>query len=93
MKETFLQVLTFLYSIGGIVTFLGFVPTMRDLWKKKPSANITTYLIWTVTTFFTSLYGIFILQNLIFNIVINLQLFACFIVLVLRMRLSMSKNS
>jgi len=87
MKDTFLYVLTFLYGIGGLVTFAGFFPTIKDLWHKKPSANASTYAIWATTTFFASLYGFFILQNLVFNIVINLQLAACFIVLVLRLRL------
>ena len=92
MKEQFIYILTFIYGIGGIVTFTGFIPTMIDLWKKKPSANITTYIIWTTTTFATSLYGFFILQDLVFNIVINLQLLACSIILILSLRLKYIKN-
>jgi len=92
MENYFIYVLTFLYSIGGVVTFLWFVPTMKDLWYKKPSANITTYVVWTITTVFTSLYGIFILKNLIFIIVINLQLLACLAVLILRIRLKYQKK-
>jgi len=87
MKEYFLYALTFLYGIGGIITFIGFFPTIKDLWNKHPSANTSTYVIWTTTTFFTSLYGFFILQNFVFNIVINLQLVACLIVLILRLRI------
>jgi len=87
MGNSLILIITFLYSIGGIITFIGFVPTMIDLWNKKPSANVNTYIIWGITTFFTSLYGFFVLQNLIFNIVINLQLFACIVVLILRIRL------
>jgi uncharacterized membrane protein YjfL (UPF0719 family) len=87
MKEQFLYILVFLYGLGGIVTFVGFVPTMIDLWNKKPSANITTYVIWTATTFVISLYGFFIFNNLVFNIVINFQLLACLTVLILRIRL------
>ena len=82
-----IEILTFLYGIGGIITFCGFIPTMIDLWNKKPSANISTYLIWTSTTLVTSIYGFFVLQDLVFNIVINLQLMACFGVLVLRLRI------
>lgn len=89
--NTFLYILTFLYGIWGIVTFLWFVPTMKDLWQKKPSANITTYVVWTATTLCTSLYGIFILKNLVFNIVINLQLVACLVVLILAYRLKKHK--
>ena len=92
MEKYFITVITFLYSIGGIATFVGFIPTMKDLWNKKPSANAMTYVVWTTTTFFTSLYGFFVLQNLVFNIVINLQLLACLIVLILRIRLNYSKK-
>lgn len=87
MQAFALTVLTILYGVGGIVTFLGFIPTIRDLRNKKPSANVGTYWIWTTTTLITSLYGFFILDNLVFNIVINLQLLACVIVLFLRLRL------
>lgn len=88
MNELFIKLLTFAYGIGGVVTFLGFMPTVKDLWNKKPSANTWTYIIWTTTTLLTSLYGFFILQDLVFNIVINLQLAACIIVLFLRIRLT-----
>ena len=92
MEEQFIYILTFIYGVGGIITFAGFVPTMIDLWKKKPSANIATYIVWTATTFATSLYGCFVLQNLVFNIVINLQLLACLTVLILRIRLKYIKS-
>ena len=87
MHNYFIEILTFFYGVGGIITFFSFVPTMIDLWNKKPSANISTYVVWTMTTFLTSLYGIFVLHNLVFNIVINLQLLACTIVLILRIRM------
>ena len=87
MKEAFLTALTVLFGLGGIVTFVGFFPTIRDLWNRKPSANAISYWAWGGTTLVTSLYGIFILHDLAFNIVINLQLLACIIVLVLRLRL------
>ena len=87
MKQTFLTVLTVLYGAGGIVTFFGFFPTIKDLWLRKPSANSTTYIVWSLTTFITSLYGLCVLQNLLFNVVINLQLVACVIILFLRVRM------
>ncbi|OGJ65937.1 hypothetical protein A3A67_03675 [Candidatus Peribacteria bacterium RIFCSPLOWO2_01_FULL_51_18] len=87
MQQALLTILTVLYGVGGIVTFAGFLPTIRDLLNGKPSANATTYWTWGATTFITSLYGFFILDNFVFNIVINLQLLACVIVLVLRLRL------
>ena len=92
MEQYFIPIITFLYSIGGIITFLGFVPTMKDLWQEKPSANISTYVIWTTTTIVTSLYGLFVLKNMVFNVVINLQVAACLIVLILSVRLKYMKK-
>jgi len=92
MEKYFIYTITFFYSIGGLVTFAGFFPTMKDLWKGKPSANIYTYIIWTATTFFTSLYAIFVVKDLVFSLVVNLQLAACLIVLILRMRLKIKKK-
>lgn len=87
LENYFAIIITFFYSIWWIITFVGFIPTMKDLWNKKPSANISTYVVWTITTFFTSLYAIFILKDLVFIIVVNLQLLACLLVLILRIRL------
>ena len=87
MWQTFLTVLTVLYGTSGIVTFVGFFPTIYDLWHRKKSANAGTYWIWTITTLLTSLYAIFIVHDLVFSIVISFQLAACAIVLILRLRL------
>ena len=87
MQQTFLTVLTVLYAGSGIVTFAGFFPTIRDLWNKKPSANALTYFTWATTTLLTGLYAMFVVRDLVFSIVISLQLLACVIILALRLRL------
>jgi len=92
MNETFIYILTAIYGICGVVTFAGFVPTMIDLWRKKPSANISTYALWTITMFFTTLYALFINKDLVFIGVASAQLFACFVILVLRIRLNYTKK-
>jgi len=92
MKQNLIYIITFLYSIGGIASFVGFFPTMKDLWKGKPSANVHTYFIWALTAFVTSLYAIFVVKDLVFSLVINLQLAACIIVLLLRLRLKLKKK-
>jgi hypothetical protein len=92
MEQNFIYTITFLYSIGGIVTFTGFFPTMKDLWRGKPSANIYTYIIWALTTFITALYAMFVVKDLVFSVVINLQLAACLIVLILSLRLKLKKK-
>jgi hypothetical protein len=92
MEQYFIYIITFTYSIGGIVTFAGFFPTIKDLWKGKPSANLHTYVIWSLTTFFASLYAIFVVKDLVFSLVVNLQLVACLIVLILRLRLKLKRK-
>jgi len=92
MNETFIYVLTAIYGICGVVTFAGFIPTMVDLWRKRPSANVFTYIVWTTTMFFTTLYAIFVDKDLVFISVAGAQLLACFVVLVLRIRLSFFKK-
>ena len=74
------------------MTFTGFFPTMKDLWRGKPSANIYTYIIWALTTFITALYAMFVVKDLVFSVVINLQLAACLIVLILSLRLKLKKK-
>jgi ABC-type Na+ efflux pump permease subunit len=88
MYEKFIFALSIAYACGGIVTFLGFVPTMRDLAHGIPSANVATYVVWTITTALAFLYGLFILRDPLFLIVIGLQLAACVVILALRLRLA-----
>ncbi len=90
MYDAFIAVLTVAYAAGGVVTFIGFIPTMVDLWHKKCSANLATYGIWTVTTLLAFLYGLFVLHNLVFNLVVGLQLLASLAVLILRLRIPSS---
>ena len=75
------------YAIGGVVTLLGYIPTVRDLYQGKPSANATTYLIWLITTFIATLYGVFVLKDTMYLLVVGLQLIACLIIMIMRLRL------
>lgn len=90
MSEVSIYILTFLYGLGGIITFIGYFPTIRDLWHEKESANMNTYLIWTGTMIIASLYGLFILKDIPFIIVTNLNLTACSIILFLEIRFRQS---
>lgn len=92
MKIDFINILTIAYSIAGIVTFAGFIPTIKDLYYKKPSANISTYAIWTITTSITSLYGFFVLKDIVFNIVYSLTLASFVTILIMRLRLKVKYN-
>ena len=87
MEMNHIQILTLLYSIAGIVGFTAFFPTIVDLLRGNPSANIKTYLIWSIITIFAFLYGIFVLKDFMFNLVIGSQLIGYMTVLILRLRL------
>jgi len=92
MKENLLTILTVLYGLGGVITFIGYFPTIKDLWNKKASANIHTYMIWTITMFITSLYGFFVIKDLMFILVVNLQFIACAVILILSLRLNNTRK-
>lgn len=88
MSQLLLNILTLAYGVGGVVTLLGYIPTVRDLYNGKPSANLITYLIWLVTTFIATLYGLFVIKDAIYLLVVGLQLVACLIITVMRFRLN-----
>jgi len=92
MKEYFIYILIFVYGLGGIITFIGYFPTIKDLWNKKASANVHTYLIWTITMFITSLYGFFVIKDLVFILVVNLQFLSCAFILALSLRLKYTQK-
>ena len=87
MQEIFISILTALFGISGIVAFIGYLPTIMELWRGKASATTFSYLIWALCFLIMSLYGFFVLHDILFDVVINLQLFACIIILILRLRL------
>ena len=88
MEELFIQILTVAYGGAGIVVFIGYLPTIRDLYHhKRASANISSYVLWTATSLVSFLYSLFVLPDLLFRIVSGTGFAACFIVLVLSIKL------
>ena len=93
MTEILLQFLIILYASVGIVATIGYLPTIKDLWfKKKKSANIKSYAIWTFCSGITFLYAIFILPDLLFKIVSGLNFISCVLILVLSISLKYRKG-
>jgi hypothetical protein len=91
MKETFLSGLAIAYAGGGFICFIAYYPTIRDLYfREKASANTATYGLWTLTSFITFLYSLFILTDRLFSIMSFLNLTACLFVLILSIRLRSS---
>ena len=64
MTNFFSQLLIIAYASTGIVATIGYFPTIKDLWiHKRKSANIASYIIWTITTGIAFLYSLFILPD------------------------------
>ena len=74
------------YVAGGVVSLIAYWPTIQDLVLGKKSANITSYLLWTICTGVAFLYSLFILPDLFFIIVSGINFLACAIILILGLR-------
>jgi hypothetical protein len=84
-----LKIITIAYGGVGIVSSIAYWPTIKDLYfHKKPSANVSSYIIWTATSGVTFLYSLFVLPDLLFRIVSGLNFLACATVLFLSIGLT-----
>ena len=87
MDGIFTQLLILAYGSTGIVGVAAYWPTIKDLWRGKPSANASSYFIWVATNGITWLYGLLILKDIPFIFVSSLYLFANGLTLVMRLRI------
>ncbi len=88
MNELLLHLLSIAYGATGIIATIGYIPTMKDLYiHKKKSANINSYIIWTICSLIVVLYSIFILPDFLFITVSILNFVSCFIIFILSIRL------
>ncbi len=91
MREIFLEILILAYAGAGVLGLIGYWPTIKDLYYKKPSANIPSYILWVITTGIAFLYGIFILPDILFILVSGANFVACVLVLCLAFALKYRK--
>lgn len=84
MKELTLQMLMIAYALTGFIGLIGYWPTIKDLYHhRKPSANISSYILWSSTAGVGFLYAIFIVPDVLLCIVSGVNFFACIAVLIL----------
>ncbi len=87
-----IAVLIFAYAASGVVGVIGYLPTIKDLWlHKKMSSNNSSYIIWTLTGLVGFLYSLFVLPDLLFQIVSGLNFFCCAVILFLGIILTARK--
>ena len=87
-----LTILALLYAATGIISTVGYLPTIKDLTKKIASANIHSYLVWTFTTCIAFLYALFIISDTLLEIVTGLSFVCCTTILFLAIRVKNSKK-
>ena len=84
----FITILSILYACMGIASLIGYLPTIKDLLHhEKPSANTSSYAIWTVTSLIAFLYSIFVVPDFLFQAVSIVNLVCCTIIFVLMLKL------
>ncbi len=82
-----LTIIAFLYACTGVVATIGYLPTIRDLLRKRKSANIHSYIIWTICGGIGFLYVLLLISDLLLDIVMGLNFAFCAIILILALRL------
>ncbi|MBI4173699.1 MAG: hypothetical protein HY519_03180, partial [Candidatus Aenigmarchaeota archaeon] len=82
-----IQVIALAYGAVGVIATIAYWPTVKDLLRNRPSANLESYLIWTLTTGVTFLYSIFVLPDFLFRMVSFLNFAACATIALLSVRL------
>lgn len=87
MHPWVIAVVTTLFAVSGTVSFLAYLPTIVDLWRGKPSANVSSYALWASTAAAGSLYTHVVLGDLLAIVAADLQTLACVTILVQRSRL------
>jgi len=87
MSGILLQALIVAYASVGVITIIAYWPTIKDLYHKKPSANMSSYVLWTAASGIAFLYSLFILPDLLFRIVSGLNFGASALVLLLSINL------
>jgi hypothetical protein len=88
-----LELLIFAYASTAIIAVIGYWPTIRDLYRKKPSANVSSYIIWTLDTGIVFLYSLFVVTDLLFRIVSGFNFVCCVIILLMSTSIKKRKRT
>jgi hypothetical protein len=90
--EFLLQLLILAYAGTAILAVIGYWPTIKDLYHKKLSANVNSYIIWTIDTGIVLLYSLFVVTDLLFQIISGFNFACCVLILLMSMNLKKKKR-
>lgn len=87
MEFSFESILTWAYGVIGVVNFCAYIPTAIDLWNKKMSATMLSWIIWSFGAIVALSYAILINKDPVFIFVTASNSFMIFLVFALVIRL------
>lgn len=87
MVWSWMEVLTFLYIVSGVISMVGYITTIGDLLKGLPSANIPTYCTWAMVSAIGAIYGIMKLQDWAVFAIYAFAFLFCIVIIILRFRI------
>lgn len=87
MEEIFANLLKILYLSTGLITIVGYWPTIKDLYRRKPSASAASYKIWTFESGIALLYSLLMLDDILVQISMAVTFACCALILALRLRM------
>ena len=76
-----------LFALSSTVSFVAYFPTIVDLARGKPSANVWSYVLWGSTSLTASFYSHLVLHDTLAILSADSQTLACLTILALRARL------
>ncbi|MCR9296501.1 MAG: hypothetical protein NXI32_27640 [bacterium] len=71
------DILSMLYVAAGVLGNIAYLPTMRDLWRQKPAANLCSYVLWSTTSAIVFTYAAVINRDALFICLSALTLLFC----------------
>ncbi len=87
-----LQLLNITYASVGIIATIGYLPTIKDLFHKKMSANISSYIMWTFCAGITFLYSMIKFSDILLKVVTATNFACCAIILGMALWLKIRKH-
>ncbi len=80
------SIVSTLYLAAGIIGNVGYIPTIRDLWRLKPAANLYSYTVWSLTSLLVFVYAVVVNGDRLFIALSCMTLCLCVAVVSLEYR-------
>lgn len=80
-------IISVLYASSGIISTIGYTPTIKGLLKQIPCADLRSYLIWVLTTTISFIYASVVITDPLLMLLTGMDMVLCATILILIIRL------